>query len=282
MAGSGQRFVDAGYKDLKPFIKVRGKMMIEYVCDMFDKENDEFIFICNGVHLNPPHYMGDALKNMVKNSTVLSIPPHSYGPVHTVYTKAYPYIKEDEPVIVVYCDTPVLWNYNVFKAFVRNMDGCILSHTGFHPHSLGSTMMAYSKTDKDNAVLEIKEKACYTNNRFNEHASSGLYYFGKGKYVLDYFAEALETNLTHNGEYYITLVYNLLIRDGLSVYSFLTDYVMSFGTPMDVRNYEAWQTILDGEQVTNEEDLIKCYKYHRDANYFAQGKHGRPVLSGGE
>ena len=39
MAGSGQRFVDAGYTDPKPLIKVGGKMIVEYVIDMFEKVN---------------------------------------------------------------------------------------------------------------------------------------------------------------------------------------------------------------------------------------------------
>jgi NDP-sugar pyrophosphorylase family protein len=263
MAGSGQRFINEGYKVPKPFIKVRGKMIIEYVCDMFDRANDEFTFICNKSHNK------NILSGIVNNYTIRAIDEHKYGPVYTVFHGAINSIKKEEPITIAYCDTPVLWDYDLFKRKVLNVDGCILSHTGFHPHSLAPTLMAYSKTD-NGRVLEIKEKACYTDNHFKEHASSGLYYFRKGEYVHNYFAEALNTDLTYNGEYYITLVYNLLIRDGLTVYSLLTDYVMSLGTPADVRNFEAWQTILEGGQVTNEEDLIKCYRYWKDANNFTQ------------
>ena len=49
-ACTGDRFVKAGYSEPKPLIEANDKKLIEYVIDMFDKENDEFIFICNKTH----------------------------------------------------------------------------------------------------------------------------------------------------------------------------------------------------------------------------------------
>jgi NDP-sugar pyrophosphorylase family protein len=263
MAGSGDRFVKAGYKDPKPFIEVRGKRIIEYVCDMFDKENDEFIFICNAEHLRQP-YTQRILNGVVKNYKIILMSPHKLGPVWTIHTQAYPLIKDDEPVIVCYCDNPFTWDYDKFKEYVNGKDGVIVSNTGFHPHTLSKTMFAYSKTDSGNRVSEIKEKACYTSNKFNEHASCGLYYFRYGAYIKKYFGEMIDKNINYIGEFYVTLVYNLLIRDGLSVYSFLNDFVLAFGTPNEVKNFEAWMTILDGAQVTDEEELFACYDYWRE------------------
>ena len=39
MAGYGDRFVNAGYTDPKPLIKVRSKRMFEYIVDMYDKDD---------------------------------------------------------------------------------------------------------------------------------------------------------------------------------------------------------------------------------------------------
>ena len=46
MAGVGQRFINAGFKTIKPLIDIDGKPMIERICKMFPPES-EFIFICN-------------------------------------------------------------------------------------------------------------------------------------------------------------------------------------------------------------------------------------------
>lgn len=266
MAGTGNRFVQAGYTDPKPLIKVNKERIIEYICQMFTLE-DEFIFICNETHLREAN-MEQILKSIVPNCTVLSIPNHKKGPIYTLLcTNIDQYIQDDEEVIICYCDNPYLWDYGHFKQWVRdnNSDGCILSHVGFHPHRLASTYMAYMK-EEELLVSEIKEKEPYTNQHMNEHASTGTYYFKKGSYIKKYFQQAIDQNIQYNGEYYVTLVYNLLIKDGLKVHCYPTDLVTVFGTPGEVENFEAWQTILDGLQVKNEEDLVKCYRYWKEYN----------------
>ena len=77
MAGSGNRFVQKGYADPKPLIKVNGKRIVEYILDMFSSE-DEVIFICNEKHLEETN-MRDILKEIRPNSEVVSMPMHKLG-----------------------------------------------------------------------------------------------------------------------------------------------------------------------------------------------------------
>ena len=264
MAGLGQRFVDVGYENPKPMIEVGGKPIIDRIVDMFDPK-DFIIFICNERHLEETN-IRDYLYDLHPNSYVVDVPEHNEGPVFTTL----PYmdmIEDDEPVIVTYCDNPYLWDYKKFKKWVKEneVDGCILTHSGFHPHRLASTYMAYCKTKKDGSLIEIKEKEPYTKNHMKEHASTGTYYFKKCSYIKQYFQDAIDNEVKHsNGEYYVTLVYNLLVKDKLDVKVYDTDHVMVFGTPSEVENFEAWNTILDGSQVKSEKDLIKCYNYWKE------------------
>ena len=262
MAGTGQRFVDKGYQDPKPLIRVNGKRIIEYIIGMFSPD-DEFVFICNEKHLKETN-MEQVLKELCPNSQVVSMPMHKYGPVYTVQ-QVYDYIEDDEEVIVTYCDKPYVWDREDFNRHVEEnkLDGCVLSHSGFHPHTLNNTKMAFMKTIGD-SVVEIKEKECYTDDPMSEHASTGTYYFRKGSYVKKYFDEAVEKNIQYNGEYYVTLVYNLLINDGLSVGYYDTPFATVMGTPEEVENIEAWNSIINKGQVKNEDDLLKCYRYWKD------------------
>jgi NDP-sugar pyrophosphorylase family protein len=261
MAGTGNRFVEKGYPDPKPLIRVNGKRIIEYILEMFD-DQDEFVFICNDTHLANTN-MREVLLSLKPNATIVSMPQHKLGPVWTVKA-VYDHIKDDEEVIVSYCDNPYLWKRDDFKKQMdnHNMDGCVLTHTGFHPHTLAHTKMAFVK-DKPGTpyITEIKEKACYTDNPMNEHASTGVYYFKKGSYIKKYFDLALEKDIQYKGEFYVTLVYNLLLQDGLNVGYYDTPFVTVFGTPEEVENFEAWATILKGTQIKNEQDLIACYNY---------------------
>ncbi len=262
MAGTGDRFVRAGYKNPKPLIEVNGERIIEYILQMFNVDEDDIVFICNETHIQTTK-MNSILKTLAPKSKVLTIPNHKKGPIFTMLsTDINSYINDDEEVIVCYCDNPYLWNYEHFKAWVKehDSDGCILSHAGFHPHRLSPTFMAHIK-ENDLVVQEIKEKEPYTREPMNEQASTGTYYFKKGSYIKKYFQQAIDQNINYNGEYYVTLVYNLLIKDGLKVHCYPTDFVTVFGTPEEVENFEAWQKLLNSTQIKDEQDLIKCYRY---------------------
>ena len=264
MAGFGNRFVAAGYLDPKPLITVNGKRILEYICGMFDK-GDELVFICNQHHLETTS-MRDIITGIRSDASIIGVPPHKKGPVYTM-VGIEDHIQDDEEVIVCYCDNPYLWNYSDFKKWIKDSesDGCILSHVGFHPHRLSSTFMAYMKED-NLIVSEIKEKEPYTEDPIREHASTGTYYFKKGSYIKKYFQKLMDLDINYNGEYYVTLVYNLLIQDNLKVTCYPTEFVTVFGTPEEVENFEAWQTILKGLQVRNEEDLIRTYRYWKKYN----------------
>lgn len=259
MAGTGDRFIRAGYVDPKPLIKVAGKRIIEYVLEAFS-EDDEIVFICNEQHIQNTN-MSTVLKNLRPDAEINTIACHKKGPVYTVL----PFIDQlddNEEVIICYCDNAFTWDKQDFLREVRSskMDGCIITHSGFHPHTLNNTKMAFLKTDGEK-VLEIKEKECYTEEPMNEHASTGAYYFRKGSFVKEFFPQMIDRNINYNGEYYVTLVYNLLIEQGLNVGYYDTEFSLVFGTPEEVKNYEAWLQIMTGGQVTNSHEAAKCFEY---------------------
>jgi NDP-sugar pyrophosphorylase family protein len=259
MAGMGDRFVQRGYKDPKPLIKAGDKRIIEYILDLFSEE-DEIVFICNEKHLNETN-IKNVLSELRPDSKIVSIGRHKKGPVYTVKPH-YDLIDDSEEVLVCYCDNPFIWDRSDFISHVRenDYDGCILTHTGMHPHTLNSTKMAFLKVD-GKKVLEIKEKECYTDDPMSEHASTGAYYFKSGKILKKYFDKLMSLNINYGGEYYATLVYNLLIDSGLKVGYYDTEFVTVFGTPDELESFEAWKTILSSGQVKSEADAVACYNY---------------------
>ena len=104
---------------------------------------------------------------------------------------------------------------------------------------LGSTNYAFMRDDKQ-WMLEIKEKEPFTNNRMQEYASNGTYYFKKGSYVKKYFKELINRDINLKGEYYVSLIYNLLVEDGLKVSIYNIQHMLQWGTPQDVEEYNTW------------------------------------------
>jgi NDP-sugar pyrophosphorylase family protein len=246
MSGSGNRFIEAGYKDPKPLIKVDGFPMIEYVINMFPGEPDEnFIFICRDEHLKNTN-MREILKSLKPNCTIVESEPAKLGPVYAV-TKAFDYIKDEDQVIVNYCDFFQNWDYLDFKKTVNEnqCDGNVVSYIGFHPHLLiENNYYATTKVNENNYASEIREKYSFTKDKTKCPQSGGTYYFKKGSYIKKYFKELIDRDINLNGEYYVSLIYNLMIEDNLKIHVYdKVSHFCQWGTPGDLKAYEYWLEI---------------------------------------
>jgi len=243
MSGFGERFRRAGYKVPKPLIEVDGKPIIAHVIEMFPNEED-FIFICNNDHLLDEEYnMEQIIRKYCPTAQIIGIDSHKLGPVYAV-SKIFDKISKDRPVVVNYCDFSCYWNWDDFKSFVNTTEseGCIPAYKGFHPHSLGTTNYAYM-LENDGWVEDIQEKKPYTDDRMNEFASSGTYYFKSGRLMIDAFNSIMEKKLSINSEFYVSLAYKFLFMKSLKVSLFPLQHFMQWGTPEDLHEYQRWSNI---------------------------------------
>jgi NDP-sugar pyrophosphorylase family protein len=238
MSGIGQRFLDAGYQDPKPLIDVDGKPVIEHVVDLFPGEH-EFIFICNSAHLQKTS-LRCVLERIAPGCRIVEIAPHKKGPVFAV-SQAFALIRDNDEVIVNYCDFAKAWDYAAFLNEVRSRraDGGVSAYRGFHPHMLHPTNYAFIR-DKDQWMLAIQEKKPFTNDRMAEYASDGTYYFRTGAMVKKYFRQLMDEGVDLGGEFYVSLVYNLMLRDGLKVWVHAIAQMLQWGAPSDLREYQEW------------------------------------------
>jgi NDP-sugar pyrophosphorylase family protein len=240
MSGFGERFRRAGYTVPKPLIEIEGKPIIAHIIDLFPGETD-FSFICNRDHLAEPSYrMEETLRRYCPTGRVLAIDAHKLGPVHAVL-QAADLIDLQQPVVVNYADFTCYWNWSHFCDFVAHCkcDGAIPAYKGFHPHTLGATNYAYMR-EADGWVLDIQEKQPYTDNRMEEYASSGTYYFSSGQLMLDAFKATKERNLNVAGEFYVSLSYKPILESGKQIAVYDLQHFMQWGTPEDVAEYRMW------------------------------------------
>lgn len=239
MSGIGKRFIDSGYTIPKPLIEIDGKPIIEHVVNLFPGVTN-ITFICNSSHLLTTN-MRDTLKKISPNSTIVEVENNlKKGPVYAI-SKAFDNINDNDEIIISYCDYGTVWDFDKFLSERNKYDGLIPSYTGFHPHMLGSDNYAFCKIE-NNLVLQVKEKEPFTDNKMNEYASNGTYYFKSGKIVKKYFQEIIDSNINVNGEFYVSLVYNLLIRDNLKVGVFEIQKMLQWGTPSDLLIYNGWSS----------------------------------------
>ena len=240
MSGFGERFRRVGYKHPKPLINIDGKPIIAHVIDMFPGETD-FVFICNTDHLNESEYrLEEILKGLCPTGRIVGIEPHKLGPIHAV-NQIVGLLDDTKPVVINYCDFSCYWDWQNFKHFVQDSKcvGAIPAYKNFHPHTLGSTNYAYLR-ETDGIVSDIQEKQPYTDNRMEEFASSGTYYFSSAKVMGRAFKEVVDRDLNVGGEFYVSLAYKPLLENGDLVSVYPLQHFMQWGTPEDVSEYNMW------------------------------------------
>ena len=244
MTGYGSRFANAGYKDLKPFIKVNGKPIIEWIVKGMYSEDDEFLFICRKEHLDTNKDMESTLKKLAKNTKIFSIDKwEKNGPVFDVL-KAKDLIDDNEPCIINYCDFYSTWDWKKFKNELkeRKCDGCIPCYSGFHPHLLiKKNLYASCLTDEEDNLIEIREKYSFESDKTKAKHSPGVYYFKTGELLKKYCKKLIDDDNRLNGEFYASLPYNYMVKDNLKVWvPVCIDKFCQWGTPEDMQEYLFW------------------------------------------
>ena len=238
MSGIGKRFIDAGYEKTKSLIDVDGYPIIKHVVDLFPGVKD-VIFICNDIHLKQTN-MRKVLNDISPNCRIFEVANNTKGPINAIH-QIFDFIDNNKQTIVSYCDYGTYWNFENFISYVneKNFDGAIPCYTGFHPHMLGSDNYAFCK-ENNMELIQIKEKEPFTDNKMNEYASNGTYYFKSGNLLKEYSQKLIDLDININGEYYVSLLYNLLVNDGLKVGIFEIENMLQWGTPYDLENYKGW------------------------------------------
>ena len=155
LAGYGKRFIRAGYKDLKPFLKINKKEnMIDVILKNFPSEFKKIFIVRADIQKK---YL-DVLKKY-KNSKIYFIKGHNLGPLFTVY-KIKNKIPNLKNIFISYCDIHWIWRRKNFNSLKSNTIFC---YKGWHPFTSNNNNYAFCKTVKSN-VIQVREKGSFTKN----------------------------------------------------------------------------------------------------------------------
>ena len=240
MSGQGSRFRAAGYQGPKPLIPVCGTPMIQRLIEtMPERWTYHFVLADNQREGALPKL----LQKLRPECSLYFIGPHKEGPSFAIlpFLSSIP---SEDPVLVSYCDYGMTWDATRFEDFVfsSKCDSCLVSYRGFHAHYLNTQNYAFSRLEGER-VVEVREKGNFTNNRENEFASCGAYYFRTRKILEESIHYQMDQKMEVSGEYYTSLTVQALIEMNSKshVRVFEIPGFFQWGTPQDLQVYEYWE-----------------------------------------
>jgi NDP-sugar pyrophosphorylase family protein len=246
MTGTGQRFKDAHYRQIKPLIEVNGRSFLEHVVDMFP-DVDDVLFILSKDE--PQKYdLMRKINQKYPSSKVLEIPSHKFGPSYALH-QAAELISETKKIVVSYCDFYASWDPSEMLNQLNYFDGSILTYTGFHPHMARNNKYAYVKKNGE-LVTQIQEKNSFTDSPMDEEASAGCYGFSSKNVLISALEEQIKLNLSFKGEFYTSLTYLPILKRNGKIGTVLATNFSQWGTPEDLADWKYWNEISSHDVMT--------------------------------
>lgn len=228
MAGSGQRFVDAGYTEPKPFIDVLGKPMIQRVIENLGGPGaGEYIFVVRDYkHMHRIRNMfvwpREAPKFVVLHE------PTAGAAVTALHAQEF--IRNNDPLLIANSDQLVheyyedgieLPDHDVF------VDGIIWTFDAQHPK------WSYVASDNHGRVWGVAEKQVVS-----RRATCGIYWWKRGNDFVRAAEKMIAKNIRVNNEFYVAPTFNEAIMEGATVVEATVSEMWGLGTPEDLRAYE--------------------------------------------
>lgn len=227
MAGRGSRFLDKGYSDPKPLIKIFNRRMIEVVHEnLSPSDSHRFIFICQKEHVEK-YDLKKYLSSLSSDVEIVQIDGVTDGAACTALF-AEDLINSDEPLMIANSDQFIDFKIDDYLVEASNdsIDGLIMTMKANDPK------WSYVQVD-GGFVNEVREKEVISNE-----ATVGIYNFKHGSDFVRAAKQMIKDNARSNGEFYVAPVYNYLISEGatIGIYNIGSeqDGMYGLGTPDDL------------------------------------------------
>ncbi len=247
MAGKSNRFSEAGYKKPKALLEANGKLILNRIIDSFENA-DEVLVIASE---KQKQFLNDINLGYgpAKKIAIGYIQEHDLGPSESLF-RAENLLSDSQPIAVTYCDFAVKMDDRVLVSELSNNVATCVVISGFHPHTIRKPKFGYINADIENTIMEIREKTSFSNNPLTEKASTGIYLFRSKEILLASIALQKENNAQVNGEYYVSLAVDQLVKNGQKASIVMVNRFACWGTPEDLEDFNHFSKI---------QEIIKGY-----------------------
>lgn len=233
MAGEGSRFLKEGWIIPKPLIELNGQPLFKHaISSVFDKEIPmKYSFIVRQEHIDK-YQIDKGIKSFLPEANLFSVVKTTRGAVETCLV-AESVIAADDAVIIMDCDLEfrsMQFIEIIKKILNQSMEeatgGALVSFESNEPR------YSYAALGEDGFVTRTAEKEV-----ISTHALCGAYFFSSGKRFMQIAHQLMDEPVFSKPEYYVSLLFNYLLKDGEKVWLAPMEEYYSYGTPEELKRY---------------------------------------------
>jgi dTDP-glucose pyrophosphorylase len=236
MAGTGQRFIDGGFRIPKPFLDVDGEPMVVKAARCLPPA-DLWIFICREEHMKN-FGVTDALKKCFSPIKIITLKKTTEGQAATCIL-AKDELYNDDILTIGTCDNAMFWDKDKYQEMIDLEKREILIWTFRNNHAVLSNPNAYSwlKLDEHGEVEKVSVKQPVSKNPLNDHAIIGCFSFRKAEVFKNAVIKMIDKDAKINGEYYLDEAVNFALKQKVNAGTFEVTKYICWGTPEDYKKY---------------------------------------------
>ncbi len=233
MAGEGSRFLKEGWTTPKPLIELNGQPLFKHaISSVTDKDIQmKYSFIVRQEHIDK-YQIDKGIRSFLPEANLFSVVKTTRGAVETCLI-AENAIADDDAVIVMDCDLE--FRSKKFMEIIKQIlnkpieeatGGALVSFESNEPR------YSYAALGEDGFVARTAEKEVISN-----HALCGAYFFASGRRFKQIAHLLLAEPAFTKPEYYVSLLFNYLLKEGEKVWLAPMEEYYSYGTPEELKRY---------------------------------------------
>ncbi len=221
MGGAGSRFYKNGYKIPKPLIEINDKPFLFWATQSIVKFVDliDVTFVVLKQHVEQFH-IDEVIKKYYPKAKIVILNEILNGAVLTCM-EGVKNIDDNYPIVFNDCDHLFICS-KLYKQINNNLlntyDGALLSFKS------NDSKYSFLEEDENGNVIKTVEKQSITDN-----AICGTYIFNNKETFINNATEYLKN--CEYSEYFMSGVYNTMIKNELIIKYFTVDAHLDFGTP---------------------------------------------------
>ena len=236
MGGEGKRFKNSKFNKPKFMIETKNKTLLEWAIQSLPLDFAHKIFFIIRKNDEQNFRVKEFIKKIMKEKfsnikfEILLLSKNTRGQAETVLS-CKKEINNDRALLIFNNDTyfkSVRLKSRLLSMRNQKIDGILGIFNSKDPK------YSFVEIDNDDKVIRTKEKKVISN-----FASTGMYIFSKGSDFVKSAEYAIEKNILIKNEFYISELYNILIKEGKKITVDVADEFVALGTPEDIKKFEA-------------------------------------------